>query len=88
MKKQIKDTGNIIDLKGAALLPSGIDAQTHLREPGQSEKETAETGLLAALEGGYSAILTMPNTSPTIACVEIRRQGQKVVDSQMRYPSN
>lgn len=79
LKTNIKDVGTVIDLSGKVLLPAGIDAQAHLRVPGQSQKETAETGLLAALRGGYSAILTMPNTSPTIDSVEVLRLGQTVV---------
>ncbi|MBY0384700.1 dihydroorotase [bacterium] len=79
MKQNITEAGTVIDLQGKALIPSGVDAQVHLRVPGQSHKETAETGLLAALKGGYSAILTMPNTNPTIDSVEVLRQGQREV---------
>jgi dihydroorotase len=79
MKPNIKEAGTTIDLQGKILLPSGVDAQTHLRVPGQSQKETAETGLLAALKGGYSAILSMPNTSPTIDNVEVLQLGQNEV---------
>jgi dihydroorotase len=79
MKQNITEAGTVIDLHGKALIPSGVDAQVHLRVPGQSHKETAETGLLAALKGGYSAILTMPNTNPTIDTVEVLRQGQSEV---------
>lgn len=56
---------------GHVLMPVGLDLQTHLRVPGQSEKETAETGLRAALRGGYGAVLTMPNTKPTIDTPEV-----------------
>ncbi len=79
IKKNIQDAGTVIDLDGKVLLPAGVDAQTHLRVPGQSHKETAETGLLAALKGGYSAILTMPNTNPTIDSVEVLEKGQSDV---------
>lgn len=79
MKPNIKEAGTTIDIQGKVLLPSGVDAQTHLRVPGQSQKETAETGLLAALKGGYSAILSMPNTSPTIDNVDVLQLGQDEV---------
>lgn len=79
MQQNITEAGTVIDLHGKALIPSGVDAQVHLRVPGQSHKETAETGLLAALRGGYSAVLTMPNTNPTIDSVEVLRQGQSEV---------
>ncbi len=68
-----------IDGKGHVLMPAGVDAQTHLRVPGQGHKETPQTGLTAALRGGYSAILTMPNTKPTIDNLEVLRQGQDEV---------
>lgn len=47
-------------------IPSGVDMQVHLRYPGQSLKETPETGLAAALFGGVGAVVTMPNTVPVI----------------------
>lgn len=71
--------GERIDGQGLALMPAGVDAQAHLRVPGQSHKETPETGLLAALKGGYSALLTMPNTQPTIDNVEVLKKGQNEV---------
>lgn len=61
----------VIDCNGHTLMPAGIDAQVHLRVPGQSHKETPATGIEAALRGGFSAILTMPNTQPTIDSVEV-----------------
>lgn len=48
------------------LLPLGVDTQVHLRTLGQEHKETAESGLKAALCGGYGAVLAMPNTKPAI----------------------
>lgn len=46
------------------ILPAGIDVHVHFREPGMSQKETFETGSLAALHGGISCIVDMPNTQP------------------------
>jgi dihydroorotase len=68
-----------IDGAGQVLMPAGVDAQVHLRVPGQGHKETPETGLLAALKGGYSAVLTMPNTQPTIDSVAVLKTGQDEV---------
>jgi len=48
------------------LVPLGVDTQAHLRTLGQAHKETAESGLKAALCGGYGAVLAMPNTKPVI----------------------
>ncbi len=46
--------------------PGLIDMHVHLREPGQTAKETIATGTAAAASGGFSSVLCMPNTSPAI----------------------
>ncbi len=48
-------------------LPAGIDPHVHLRDPGGTHKETFLTGTAAALAGGYSCVLDMPNNQPPIA---------------------
>lgn len=75
-----RDSVHRIDGQGKVLMPAGVDAQVHLRVPGQSHKETPETGLKAALKGGYCALLTMPNTQPTIDSVEVLNQGRLEVE--------
>lgn len=45
-------------------LPALVDMHVHLREPGFTEKETLQTGMAAAIAGGYGAICAMPNTLP------------------------
>ena len=52
------------------IIPGLCDVHVHLREPGFSYKETVETGTLAAAHGGYTAVLAMPNLSPTPDSVE------------------
>jgi dihydroorotase len=47
-------------------MPAFIDMHAHFRHPGQSRKETLETGLRAAVAGGYGAVVLMPNTSPPV----------------------
>jgi len=42
-------------------LPGLIDIHVHLRDPGQTHKEDFLTGTLAALSGGFTTILDMPN---------------------------
>ena len=44
--------------------PGLIDLHAHLREPGQSAKETIATGVASAVAGGFTAVACMPNTSP------------------------
>lgn len=53
-----------IDGKGGTIMPAFIDIHTHLREPGFEGKEDINSGLLAAVAGGYSAVCPMPNTNP------------------------
>lgn len=55
-----------IDAKGLIVAPGLIDIHVHLREPGQSAKETIATGAKAAAAGGFTTVICMPNTSPTI----------------------
>lgn len=55
-----------VDCAGRVVCPGLIDMHTHLREPGQSSKETIESGTRAAARGGFTTVLCMPNTSPAI----------------------
>jgi dihydroorotase len=53
-----------IEARNLVVAPGLIDIHVHLREPGQSHKETIETGTRAAAAGGFSSIVCMPNTDP------------------------
>src|SRR6267378_2785561 len=55
-----------MDVKGLVVCPGLIDLHVHLREPGQSAKETIATGTAAAARGGFTSLVCMPNTSPAI----------------------
>ncbi len=54
----------IIDAKGRIVCPGLIDLHVHCREPGHEEKETIATASAAAVAGGFTTILAMPNTHP------------------------
>jgi dihydroorotase len=64
----------IIDARGKWVTPGFIDLHVHLREPGQEYKETVASGARAAVAGGFTSIVCMPNTSPvndTLAVTEL-----------------
>ena len=54
------------DAKGKIVSPGLIDLHVHLREPGQTAKESIATGTAAAARGGFTSIVCMPNTAPAI----------------------
>ena len=54
----------VIDAKGKIVVPGLVDMHVHLREPGYEEKETIETGCLAAAAGGITTVVCMANTLP------------------------
>lgn len=54
----------IMACEGLVIAPGLIDMHVHLREPGQSRKETIASGTRAAAAGGFTAVVAMPNTSP------------------------
>ena len=61
----IKDAADdILDAKGCYVMPGFIDLHVHLRDPGLEYKEDIQTGGAAALHGGFTTIVAMPNTKP------------------------
>lgn len=54
----------IYDAKGCYVMPGFIDLHVHLRDPGLEYKEDIQTGGAAALHGGFTTIVAMPNTKP------------------------
>lgn len=58
------DADTVIDAMGKHVTPGLIDLQVHFREPGREDRETIETGSRAALAGGVTSVVAMPNTTP------------------------
>lgn len=54
----------LIDAKGLVVCPGFVDLHCHLREPGDTHKETIASGTRAAAAGGYTTLVCMPNTKP------------------------
>ena len=56
----------VIDAAGRILMPGMFDAHVHFREPGFEAKETIATGSEAAINGGVTGVVMMPNTKPAL----------------------
>ncbi|WP_099299803.1 dihydroorotase [Pediococcus pentosaceus] len=54
----------IIDVKNQLLMPGLVDIHVHFRDPGQTDKEDVVSGSAAAVKGGFTTVLTMPNVDP------------------------
>ncbi len=65
-QKSLKTDLPVLDAAGMLLAPGFIDIHTHLREPGDEDKETISSGTAAAAAGGYTSIVCMANTDPVI----------------------
>ncbi|MBP5489091.1 MAG: dihydroorotase [Lachnospiraceae bacterium] len=59
-----------LDCRGAYVVPGFVDLHVHLRDPGQTAKETLRSGTEAAAAGGYTAVAPMPNTTPATDSAE------------------
>ncbi len=74
MAQGISDAADrVIDGEGLTAMPGLFDMHVHFRDPGQTHKEDIHTGASAALAGGVTGVLAMPNTTPPTDSVEIIR---------------
>lgn len=60
----------VLDATGLVVSPGLVDIHVHFRQPGQTHKEDIHTGSLAAAAGGFTTVVMMANTNPTISTVE------------------
>jgi dihydroorotase len=75
IEKIFQDKGNLlgikeINAKGSYILPGLIDSHVHFRTPGLTHKETWRTGSEAAVAGGVTTVLDMPNNNPYVTSME------------------
>ncbi|MDR0630272.1 MAG: dihydroorotase [Treponema sp.] len=75
MHKTIQGGGTL------ALMPALVDLHAHFRDPGYPEKETVESGSLAAVAGGYGTVVCMANTKPVIDTLAKARTLKKRADT-------
>ncbi|MBK1884468.1 dihydroorotase [Luteolibacter pohnpeiensis] len=77
---------NVIDAKGRIAMPAMFDAHVHFREPGQEAKETIQSGSEAAINGGITGVVMMPNTSPAIDSGTVVAQVLEIAKKNARIP--
>ena len=64
------ESKSIVDLNGKYVIPGLIDDQVHFREPGLTHKANIETESRAAIAGGITSFIEMPNTKPQATTIE------------------
>lgn len=62
---------DLFNAQGLTVTPSFIDMHVHMRYPGQTQKEDLESGLHAAVAGGYGTVVAMPNTNPVVSSIDM-----------------
>ncbi len=72
----------IFDAEGTHLLPGVIDDQVHFREPGLTHKENIEMGSRAAVAGGITSFIEMPNTIPQTTTIEKLEEKFKLAEAK------
>lgn len=63
----------VVDCSDCLIVPGLVDMQVHFREPGGESAETVDSGSRAAALGGVTAVVCMPNTTPSIDSPELVR---------------
>ena len=71
--------GERLDVSGLVVCPGLIDVHVHLREPGQTHKETIASGTRAAVAGGFTTVCCMPNTTPPLDRPDRVREVQEII---------
>ncbi|MDO4324017.1 MAG: dihydroorotase [Lachnospiraceae bacterium] len=66
-----KEGEKVVDAAGCIVAPGLVDVHVHFRDPGQTWKEDLHTGAMAAAAGGFTTVVCMANTKPTVDSVEV-----------------
>ena len=79
-----KENVETIDGKNLTCVPGFFDMHVHFREPGQEHKEDIQTGCESAMNGGFTGVTMMPNTSPALDSVkkvkDVLKRGNSLID--------
>jgi allantoinase len=79
-----RDDAEIIDAAGLVVVPGGVDVHTHFRVPDPRMVEGFDTGSQAALAGGVTTAIEMPQAAPTATTGEVVRQKKGLVEEHAR----
>ena len=74
----------IINAQNLTILPAVIDPHVHFRTPGLEYKEDWRTGAKAAIRGGCTMVLDMPNTKPPTFTATLLKEKKELIDSQLK----
>ncbi len=77
-----RDVNNVIDANGMVLMPGMIDSQVHFREPGMTHKADMATESRAAVAGGITSFMDMPNTIPNTLTAEILEDKYRIASKK------
>jgi allantoinase len=78
----LPDASEVVDAGGKHILPGVIDGHVHFREPGFEYKEDFGTGSLAAVMGGVTCVIDMPNTNPHTGTPEVVQLKQRLAEEK------
>lgn len=84
-----QSVNEVIDAKGALVLPGAIDVHVHFRDPGMTKKENWYTGSCAAAAGGVTTVIDHPNTDPpTIDLLSFKEKKKEAKKSIVDFGIN
>jgi dihydroorotase len=78
----LSNSDETVNCKGNIVLPGLVDVHVHFREPGATNKENWHTGSMAALYGGITYVMDMPNNIPPITTVERIKEKRKIAEKK------
>lgn len=78
-----KKADRVIDTEGLCVSAGWMDLRANFRDPGDEQKETLDTGLSAAIRGGFTAVAVMPTTQPAI---DSKGGVEYLLNRAKRYP--
>ena len=82
----VPDGARVVDATGKVIAPAMFDAHVHFREPGQEHKEEIATGTEAAINGGVTGVVMMPNTGPAIDSPDVVKMVLEKAAAVSRIP--